>query len=183
MVAIPLFKVGGLLLRTLTKPVAKQLKQSAKTKPWLNSVCRSVGQHQHAIGVRIQMSMQGQIHWKTIQIKELPADQAVDKGSEFLGETLIFSVAVIVAWYEYDRSSRSAKAKELKANEREFQRLQQIEMRFRNLEHLMASMQDEISVLKQQVDDATAKLTLYKHEQAEVARQQQHQVAATGRWW
>ncbi|OQR95243.1 hypothetical protein ACHHYP_00157 [Achlya hypogyna] len=181
MVAIPLFKVGGLLLRTLTKPVAKQLKQSAKTKPWLNSVCRSVGQYQHVVGVRIQMSMQGQIHWKTIQIKDLPADQAVDKGSEFLGETLIFSVAVIVAWYEYDRSSRSSKEKELKANEREFQRQQQIEMRFRTLEHLMASMEDEISALKQSVDDATAKLDLYKHEQAEAARKATPAPAA--RWW
>ncbi|OQS05166.1 hypothetical protein THRCLA_20703 [Thraustotheca clavata] len=178
MVAIPLFKVGGLFLRALTKPVAKQLKQSAKTKPWLNSICGRVGQYGHVVTVRIQMSMQGQIHWKSIQIKDLPADQAVDKGSEFLGEALIFSVAVMVAWYEYDRSSRSSKEKELKANEREFQRQQQIELRFRNLEHSMREMEDEISALKMQVDEAAAKYQQYKHEQAEIARQQ-----AAARWW
>ncbi|KAF0757975.1 hypothetical protein DYB28_001156 [Aphanomyces astaci] len=174
MVAIPLFKVGGLLLRTLTKPVAKALKSHAKTHPWLSTVCNSVGQHQNRAMLKIQMSVQGQINTRSVQIKELPIDQAVEKGAEFLGEVLIFSVAVAVAAYEYDRSSKSSKEKERKANEREYQKQLDVDMRFRRLEHQMRAMDDQLTLLKTQLDSATAAIVRFEDERdLAIAQRQQ----------
>ncbi|KAF0686918.1 Aste57867_21312 [Aphanomyces stellatus] len=174
MVAIPFFKVGGLLLRTLTKPVAKALKTNAKTQPWLNSICHSVGQHQNRAAWQIQMGMQGQVHSKSVKIKELPADQAVEKGADFLGEVLIFSVALAVAAYEYDRSNKSSKEKERKANERDLQKQTDIDMRFRRLEHQMREMDDHLTVLKTQLDAAAATVVRFEDER-EMAHRQQKQ--------
>ncbi|KAG9410393.1 Optic atrophy 3 protein [Aphanomyces cochlioides] len=176
MVAIPLFKVGGLLLRTLTKPVAKALKSRSKTQPWLNSICNSIGQRHHRVLLNIQMSMQGQIHSRTVQIKPLPADQAVEKGADFLGEVLIFSVALGVAAYEYDRSNKSSKEKERKANERDFQKQQEIDMRFRRLEHQMREMDDQLALFKAQLDAATATLIQFQEDR------QHEKPPATSRW-
>jgi uncharacterized protein HemX len=119
--------------------------------------------------------MQGQIMTKTIQIKDLPVDQAVDKGSELVGEVFIFSVAVLVAAYEYDRSSKSSKEKELQANEREFQREQALEKRFRDLERQIRAMDDQILSLEAQVEDNTSSLRRYKEEQQAQQRRRRSQ--------
>ncbi|RHY20240.1 hypothetical protein DYB32_010079 [Aphanomyces invadans] len=110
------------------------------------------------------MSVQGQINTRSVQIKELPVDQAVEKGAEFLGEVLIFGVAVAVAAYEYDRSSKSGKEKERKANEREFQKQLEVDMRFRRLEHQMRAMDDQLNLLKSQLDSASAAIVRIQDE-------------------
>ena len=42
-----LMKIGGLVVKTLAKPVAKQLKADAETVLWLGDACRTLGQGAH----------------------------------------------------------------------------------------------------------------------------------------
>ena len=42
-----LMKIGGLVVKTLAKPVAKQLKADAETVLWLGDACRTLGQGSH----------------------------------------------------------------------------------------------------------------------------------------
>ena len=42
-----LMKVGGLVVKTLAKPVAKQLKADAEHINWLRKGCTSMGQFSH----------------------------------------------------------------------------------------------------------------------------------------
>lgn len=42
-----LMKIGGLVVKTLAKPVAKQLKTDAETVLWLGDACRTLGQGSH----------------------------------------------------------------------------------------------------------------------------------------
>jgi len=171
MVGLPLVKLGGLVLRTLTKPVAKALKSRAKTQVWLNGICEQLGQKQHQMSLTFQMSFRGHVSTGTIKIKDLPSDQAVENGADLLGELLIFSVAVVVASFEYDRSSKSAKEKERKINEREYTKQLDIEMRFRRLERELREIQEEVGDLHQQLDQALAVQKKQKDEFHELIKQ------------
>lgn len=111
---LPMMKLGGLVLRTLTKPLAKAIKTHSKNHPALNEVCHELGQRQNRALVKIDARFRRVYDYT---ITELPRDEAVASGADLLGELLIFAVAVAVASSEYARSS--AKAKELKlASER-----------------------------------------------------------------
>lgn len=111
---LPLVKVGGLVLRTLTKPVAKVLKVRSKIHPGLNSICHSLGQQQHRLLIRFHMGYRG---IENYVIKDIPAEQAVEKGADLLGEVLIFSVALGVATFEYQRSTVKSRETERKQQE------------------------------------------------------------------
>jgi hypothetical protein len=106
---LPMIKLGGLIIRTLTKPVAKSVKTSAKIHPRLNALCHGLGQQQHRWLLRFHMGYRGVSNYT---IKDLSPDQAVEKGADLIGEILIFSVAVAVASFEYSRSSEKSKQKE-----------------------------------------------------------------------
>ncbi|TYZ62828.1 hypothetical protein PybrP1_012447 [[Pythium] brassicae (nom. inval.)] len=122
---LPMVKLGGLVLRTLTKPLAKRIKAQSREHPQLNDVCHELGQRQNRALVRIDMRLR-RVHDNAIP--ELPRDEAVANGADLLGELLIFAVAVAVASNEYARSSAKARATKL-ANERE------TEARFKRVEH------------------------------------------------
>lgn len=111
---LPMVKLGGLVLRTLTKPLAKRIKAQSRVHPTLNDVCHELGQRQNRALVKIDMRLR-RVHDETIP--ELPRDEAVANGADLLGEFLIFAVAVTVASNEYARSSTKARETKL-ANER-----------------------------------------------------------------
>lgn len=111
---LPMVKFGGLVVRTLTKPLAKVVKSRSKVHPGLNAVCNSLGQQQHRLTIKFHMGFRGIEKYK---IKDIPTDQAVDQGADLIGELMIFSVAVGVASYEYARSSAKSKDAERKQEE------------------------------------------------------------------
>lgn len=111
---LPMVKLGGLVVRTLTKPLAKVVKSRSKNHPGLNAVCHKLGQGQHRVMIKFHMGFRG---IQSYTIKDLPEDQAVEKGADLIGELLIFSVAVAVASYEYTRSSAKSKESERRAEE------------------------------------------------------------------
>ncbi|KAF1321035.1 putative coiled-coil protein, partial [Globisporangium splendens] len=111
---LPLVKFGGLVVRTLTKPLAKVVKSRSKVHPRLNAVCHSLGQQQHRLTIKFHMGFRG---IEKYSIKDLPADKAVENGADLIGELMIFSVAVAVASFEYTRSSAKSKETERKQEE------------------------------------------------------------------
>lgn len=111
---LPMIKLGGLVVRTLTKPLAKVVKSRSKVHPGLNYVCNQLGQGQHRLMIKFHMGFRG---IQKYNIKDIPEDQAVEKGADLIGEIMIFSVAVAVASYEYTRSSAKSKEAERKNEE------------------------------------------------------------------
>ncbi|KAG7400404.1 Optic atrophy 3 protein [Phytophthora boehmeriae] len=141
---LPMIKLGGLVARTLTKPLARVVKTRSKVHPLLNAVCGHLGQQQHRLAMKLHMGFRG-IHNYTI--KPLPADQAVEQGADFVGEVIIFSVALGVASLEYSRSAASARAKEQKQKEQQRQEERETEARFEYLESQVVWLEDRLEDL------------------------------------
>ncbi|DAZ92982.1 TPA: hypothetical protein N0F65_004357 [Lagenidium giganteum] len=141
---LPMIKLGGLIVRTLTKPLAKVVKSRSKVHPGLNAVCRRIGQHQHRMVFHFHMAFRGVSNYV---VKDLPDDQAAEKGADFIGEMIIFSVAVIVASVEYTRSSAKTKEKDRIAQEMEQQAHQQLNDRFEALENKVIWLEAKLAEL------------------------------------
>lgn len=138
---LPMIKLGGLVARTLTKPLARKIKARSKAHPLLNSVCFRLGQQQHRMTVQLHMGFR---NVSTYTIKPLPTDQAVEQGADLVGEILIFAVAVGVASLEYSRSAASACAKEAQQKQQQLQEERAIEERFEYLENHVAWLEERL---------------------------------------
>ncbi|KAG1688739.1 hypothetical protein DVH05_003175 [Phytophthora capsici] len=141
---LPMIKLGGLVARTLTKPLARVVKSRSKVHPLLNAVCGRLGQQQHRLSMKLHMGFRGISNYT---IKPLPADQAVEQGADLVGELLIFSVALGVASLEYSRSAASARAKEAKQKELQLQEEREMEARFEYLEDQVVWLEDRLAGL------------------------------------
>ncbi|RLN70751.1 hypothetical protein BBJ29_005907 [Phytophthora kernoviae] len=143
-VMLPMIKLGGLVARTLTKPLARVVKTRSKVHPLLNAVCSRMGQQQHRLAMKLHMGFRGISNYT---IKPLPADQAVEQGADLMGEIIIFSVALGVASLEYSRSAASARVKEQKHKEQQEQDEREVKERFEYLESQVVWLEDRLEDL------------------------------------
>ncbi|KAL0586258.1 hypothetical protein ABG067_004107 [Albugo candida] len=143
---LPMIKVGGLIIRTLTKPLAKAVKTRSKMHPYLNQFCHAIGQQQHRYLIHLHMSFRGV---PKFVVKDLPPDQAVEQGADLIGEIIIFSVAVAVASFEYHRSSLKAKTKEEIEQQQKQQAQEDMENRFQRLEAQFVWLEMQVAKIGQ----------------------------------
>ncbi|CAI5741083.1 unnamed protein product [Hyaloperonospora brassicae] len=141
---LPMIKLGGLVARTLTKPLARVVKTRAKVHPLLRAVCTRLGQQQHRVTMQLHMGFRG---ISSYTIKPVSPDEAVDQGADLIGELLIFAVALGVASLEYSRAAASARAKEAKQKEQQQREERAVELRFASLESHVAWLEDRLVAL------------------------------------
>ncbi|KAE8809999.1 optic atrophy 3 protein [Hordeum vulgare] len=124
MAALPVMKLGTLLLRTLSKPIANRLKSQAAVHPKFRDFIISIAQTNHRITTRIQRRIYG--HATNVAIRPLDEEKAVQVATDLIGEGFIFSVAVAALIFEVQRSARSEARKE-EARKQELEELRQKE--------------------------------------------------------
>jgi len=112
--ALPIAKITGLLIKTLSKPMAKRLKKEALKHPSLSTILLHMGQFTHASTQRLTLLSQG---FKVKSVNPLLEENAIAKGAEILGETIVFSVACGVVIWEYSSSQAKAEKKRISAEQ------------------------------------------------------------------
>mmetsp|Transcript_7519 Transcript_7519/g.18806 ORF Transcript_7519/g.18806 Transcript_7519/m.18806 type:complete len:238 (+) Transcript_7519:128-841(+) len=138
---MPLFKLGMLFMRTLSKPIAAAIKKRAMTHPSFKNSCAAFAQWYH----RMEINMQVQLMGITARaIKPLDEATAVKTGAEILGEGVVFSIAALAMLAENRRSAASEARKQQKIKD-EFE---QQEQRLAELESAFAILrQDTIEIM------------------------------------
>lgn len=115
---LPLLKLGTLVLKTLSKPIASRLKKEAGKHPKFRKVIVDMAQANH----RLTTTMQRRIysHATDVEIRPLNEEKAVQAAVDLLGEFFVFSVAGVALILEVQRSARSeAKKEELRKKDLE----------------------------------------------------------------
>eukprot|EP00571_Detonula_confervacea_P003942 CAMPEP_0172325674 /NCGR_PEP_ID=MMETSP1058-20130122/54513_1 /TAXON_ID=83371 /ORGANISM="Detonula confervacea, Strain CCMP 353" /LENGTH=204 /DNA_ID=CAMNT_0013042267 /DNA_START=68 /DNA_END=679 /DNA_ORIENTATION=- len=137
--AVPLAKLLGLLIKTLAKPVAKQVKHQFVKQPITRSALIWVGQTTHAVTTRMTIWSSG---YKVRSISKLEEEAALSRGADILSETFIFSVSTGILLYEYNRSS----AKEKKKEEARLQKIRddatRLQEKLNSLDKRLVSLED-----------------------------------------
>merc|ERR1719422_1617621 len=113
--AFPLANLGFLLIRQVSKPIAKNIAERAKTSPFFkNWVCIPVAQLFHFYEVKVKMVTLNLGKGKVTKVPKLSETQAVQQGAELLSEIIILSIASGILIYEYNRQKEKEEAKEIK---------------------------------------------------------------------
>ncbi|XP_037072362.1 putative OPA3-like protein CG13603 [Pollicipes pollicipes] len=126
--AFPLAKLGTLVIKQVSKPLANAIKERAKQSYFFRTyLCMPPAQFYHWCEVRTRMWVMNLGH--TGQVPKLNEAMAIDLGANMLGEGIILGIATGVLVYEYNRSSNKEEAREAAQHER----LRQLESRLEDL--------------------------------------------------
>ena len=131
MAALPLLKLSTLLVKTIAKPLASQLKSASATRPRLANFCASIGNSVHYIYSRANVIAAGH---KFVGVKPLPAEQAVSDGISTLSEALVLGFSAGAVIIDALRSANSNALKAEKAAEEKRIAAEELEKRFLDLE-------------------------------------------------
>uniref|UniRef100_A0A2A4JLU2 OPA3-like protein n=1 Tax=Heliothis virescens TaxID=7102 RepID=A0A2A4JLU2_HELVI len=114
--AFPIAKLGALLIKQISKPIANACKERAKHNPFFRTyVCMPPAQFYNWCEVKAKM-------WilnlgRPVNIPVLSQEMAIELGANLLGETLIFTIGAGLLLLEYNRQSKKEAAKEAKKEE------------------------------------------------------------------
>ncbi|KAI8917436.1 optic atrophy 3-like protein [Entophlyctis helioformis] len=104
-------KLGSLLIKTLSKPLANTIKARAKTNPKFKDFCIGVAQMYHRVDMGLKMRF---LDYKIVEpIRPLNDIRAVELGSDFMSESIIFTVTALTIVGETWRTSRNSKNKSM----------------------------------------------------------------------
>lgn len=85
--ALPLIKLGYLLVKTVAKPIAGGFKRQARDHPWFRLVCGRLAQVYHRVEVRMKRRIAAKNGDHTaldsLKIKPLDEQKAVELGGIF----------------------------------------------------------------------------------------------------
>ncbi|CAL9113007.1 unnamed protein product [Musa textilis] len=142
---LPVVKLGSLVLRTLSKPIASRLKQQTGNYPRFREYIIGLAQANHRFTTTIQRRLYGQA--TDVKIRPLNEEKAVQAAADLIGELFVFSVVAGAAIiFEVQRSARSEARKEesrrqeleaMKQKEQELAKeLELLKVKLDELEHL-----------------------------------------------
>ncbi|XP_066991462.2 optic atrophy 3 protein homolog [Anabrus simplex] len=109
--AFPIAKLGTLLLRQISKPLANMVKERAKSSPFFRTyICMPPAQFYNWCEVKVKMWIMDL--GKPSAVPTLNETMAIELGANLLGEGIIFATAAAVLYLEYARQVRKEAAKE-----------------------------------------------------------------------
>ncbi|KAK6917614.1 Optic atrophy 3-like, partial [Dillenia turbinata] len=94
---LPLVKLGTLVLKTLSKPIATNLKQQAGKHPKFRQIIVDIAQANHRFTTTLQRRIYG--HATDVEIHPLNGEKAVQAAVDLIGEVFIFSVIIQISTY------------------------------------------------------------------------------------
>jgi len=143
--AFPLAKLGVLLVKQVSKPIAAAAARHAKKSPFFrNYICIPIAQGFHLFDVKVRMRILNL--GKVTKVPKLNEEKAIEEGAQLLSEIVILSIAAGLVTYEYRRSSEKEDAKQEAMEKEKFELYQRIV----TLELAMDRQASEITQLQRQ---------------------------------
>lgn len=119
--AFPVIKLGALLMKQLSKPIANLAKERAKNNYFFRTyICMPPAQFYNWCEIKTKMWVMNL--GKPVKVPQLNEAMAIELGANMLGETIVFSIAAGILFFEYSRQAQKELAKE-KARQEELSQL------------------------------------------------------------
>mmetsp|Transcript_12824 Transcript_12824/g.28293 ORF Transcript_12824/g.28293 Transcript_12824/m.28293 type:complete len:167 (-) Transcript_12824:610-1110(-) len=134
--------------------MAKRIKHEAARTPSTQKLLISIGQMTHNLTSRMTVWSMG---YKVKSIGPLVEEEALAKGSDFLGESVIFLVAGGIVVLEYNKSKAESREKEAKkyaatmaADAALNAKLDSLDLRLQALEEVLHNNRSRLMVLEEE---------------------------------
>ncbi|KAF5311441.1 hypothetical protein D9611_011651 [Ephemerocybe angulata] len=99
-------KLGTLLIRTLAKPIATQVKERARQHPKFRDLCINLAQFMYRSEIKLRTNILGEAA-RPAHVRPLSETRAIEQGANFIAEGFMFSVAAALILGETYRTSRN----------------------------------------------------------------------------
>jgi len=158
----PMFiKFGSLVIKTLTKPLANQIKAKAQQPGWIRHLCLRYGHAHHRIESRAVLRLAGH---EAKSVKNVSDDAAVSIGASVFSELFVFSVAGAALGFELWKKDKDDAAAKRAKDEATAKEKRDIEERFLALEtevttmaHALKDAQNALHALRNEVHNPPTK--------------------------
>ena len=127
MASIPFYKLGILTIKTLAKPISKRVQIYAQNSELFKKFCINVGKTNNKVSYYFRNITNNEKH--KIKFHKVSDKDAVETGSNLIGEGVIYIIGGLLLIEEYTRRKISKAHEELKLE----QRLNKIEQDIKNL--------------------------------------------------
>lgn len=152
--AIPFFKVGVLLVKQATKPMARALKARATSSERLSRLCAFMGQQWHLQTTRLNLMVQGH---RVKGVKPLNDQEAVQSGAEIMTESFVLGVGVAALVAESKRSARAAAEKAAQKEARRHAKQEALDQKIMHVTDLVREAITYQIILKEAMEKQTGK--------------------------
>ena len=139
--ALPITKLAGLLVKTLSKPLSKRIKHEFSRYQITQRFLIGIGQTTHTITSRMTIWSAG---YQVRSITPLEPEKALKDGAEFLGESIVFLVSGTVVVWEYNRTNEKARLKEEKVREDERQQREALRAKLKTLDKRLQALEEVV---------------------------------------
>ncbi|XP_043210484.1 putative OPA3-like protein CG13603 isoform X2 [Amphibalanus amphitrite] len=142
--SFPLSKLGILIIRQISRPIANSMKERAKNHYFFRTyVCMPPAQIYHWCEVKTRLWVLGL--GRSGEIPKLNETMAIEIGANMIGEGIVFAIAATILIYEYNRSAAKEEARE----EAQQQRLAELDSRVEDLRFTVEEQGAKIRELSQ----------------------------------
>lgn len=152
---LPLLKLTFIAVKQVSKPVANRIKAAALSSPGVRGAMVAVGRRLHFNTVQINRLADGESLMKRERVTVLNEKEALTRGSEFLGEMVVYTVSASILGVELWMSDQKAKkaAAQSAAKEEEALRLKEANeelqwQEFRQLNLKLIDLQERLSAME-----------------------------------
>ncbi|KAL1742215.1 OPA3-domain-containing protein [Schizophyllum fasciatum] len=101
-------KIGTLLIRTLAKPIANQIKAQVKQHDSFRRICVGLAQRMHRTEMRLRTNILGSSAATHLPVRPLSETRAIDNGANAIAEGFLFAVAAALILGESWRTSHNS---------------------------------------------------------------------------
>lgn len=124
-------------IKTLTKPIANQLKSKAAHDGWIRRACLQYGRFHHRVESRAVLRLAGH---DAKSVKPATDDAAVTIGATIFSEVFIFTTAAAILAFELNKKANDDEAAKVKKDAATAKEKNDLERRFQSIEAELASV-------------------------------------------
>lgn len=151
--SLPLFKLGALVIKQLSKPFAKVLKDKAKShEKFKKYLILPAARIYHSADITLRMRILGL--GKPETVPPLTEAKAIELGGEILSEFIVFGTAITIVLVEYLRNA----SKQAKKEETAGQNVSNLEKEQQIIKTNLSKTSELITQLNQQIKDQKIKI-------------------------
>jgi hypothetical protein len=151
MAPLPLIKIGAVLWKELSKPLAVQIKLFANTHPIVRRLAMGLGRAHEQASQQLESAWAGKGFLGAL--KPVSESAAFTVGTDLLSQCFMLSTAIGLVWFEYYRGDEQKRVEGLDKAARKAAKNALREARLRDLERNLADLQARLVVAELAAED------------------------------
>jgi hypothetical protein len=151
MAPLPLIKIGAVLWKEISKPLASKIKEYATSHPFVRTLAMSLGRMHEQASQQLESMWAGRGFVRSL--RPVSESTAFSVGTDLLSQGFMLSTAIGIVLFEYWRADQQKAVETAEKAAQKAARRALKEARLRDLERNLADLQARLTVEELHIED------------------------------